>query len=148
MELLGVGSEADSIRGSSIVSLRKSQQNKKRTKTNSKRNDHHGVNDESSLALNDNMADQTLIPLVPPEQENGLVGENSAFITNQLVIELGIAEAESSVSAPMNNGMEAIFPALGLILNELLQLYQSKANINERNLAIIDYLRLIFHNIK
>jgi len=106
------------------------------------------MNDGSSLALNDNMADQTLVPLVPPEQENGLVGENSAFITNQLVIESGIEGAELSVSVPMDNRMEAIFPASGLILNELLQLYQSKANINERNLAIIDYLKFIFHNIK
>jgi len=44
--------------------------------------------------------------------------------------------------------METVFPAPGLILNELLQLYKSKNNLNERNFAILDYLRLIFQNIK
>jgi len=74
--------------------------------------------------------------------------ENSAYISNLLLTESGTEGAESAVSAPLDSGMEAIFPAPELILNEIYHLYQSKSNINERNLAIIDYLRLIFCNTK
>jgi len=55
---------------------------------------------------------------------------------------------ESLGSAPLNSEVETTFPAPGLILNELYQLYKSKTDTNERNLAIIDYIRLIFHNIR
>jgi len=55
---------------------------------------------------------------------------------------------ERALRARSDNRMEVVFPAPGLILNELFQLYNDKSNVNERNSAIIDYIRLIFQNIK
>jgi len=35
-----------------------------------------------------------------------------------------------------------------LILNEFYQLYSSKSDLSDSNSAIIDYIRLIFQNIR
>jgi len=66
---------------------------------------------------------------------------------NLLVSDLTTEKEESSVSVPMNGEVETVFPAPDLILNELYQVYQAKSNILERNSAIMDYLRLIFHDM-
>jgi len=146
--LLGIDSEADSVRESSIASLRRGLQGRRRSKTISKRNEHCGEKIGSSLVLEENVVDQTLVPKSPMDQDNYLIGENPEFTANQLALVPDTDQAEPSAFAHSDSGMEALFPAPGLILNELFQLYQSKANVNERNLAIIDYLRLTFHKIK
>jgi len=98
--LLGVDSEADSVRGSSIASLRRDLQDRRRSRINSKRNDHHSGKNGSSLVLEENVADQTLVPESPMDQDNYLVGENPTFTVNQLALVPGTDEAEPSASAP------------------------------------------------
>jgi len=53
----------------------------------------------------------------------------------------------SSCSVVSDSRVEVVFPALGLILNELFQLFNDKSNENERNSAIIDYMILIIFDI-
>jgi len=71
---------------------------------------------------------------------------NSASVTQ---FPISVRESEGFVvSASSAVGVDSIFPAPGLILNELYQLYNSKSNLDERNSAIIDYIRLILQNIR
>jgi len=60
-----------------------------------------------------------------------------------------IREVEGSINSVVSdNRVEIVFPAPGLILNEIFQLYKNKSNVNERNSAVIDYIHLIFQNLK
>jgi len=60
-----------------------------------------------------------------------------------------IRKVEGSISSVVtDNRVEIVFPAPGFILNEIFQLYKNKSNVNERNSAVIDYIRLIFQNLK
>jgi len=91
------------------------------------------------------MCDQTIIP---GSGEN--IGEfEQASSADPDVQEVFLRDRLGSVASIASDiAMETIFPAPGLILNELFQLYKNKNNTNERNSTIIDYIRLIFQNIK
>jgi len=87
------------------------------------------------------MEDQTLVPAI---DDQGRVFDqiiNSAFVTQ---FPISACEGEGSMVSDVNS----IFLAPSLILNELYQLYNSKSNLSERNSAIIDYICLIFQNIR
>jgi len=84
------------------------------------------------------------------------VPDNQDIVIDQVVnsasnIQFSVVarEGESSLaSASLKGRLDTVFPVPGLILNELFQLYKNKTNLNERNSAIMDYIRLIFPNIR
>jgi len=68
---------------------------------------------------------------------NGRIEQSSSVDQNFQEILVRDRIGSSIVS---ENRVEMIFPVLGLIFNELLQLYKSKSNMNERNSAIIIFI--------
>jgi len=103
------------------------------------------INNEENQDMDSDIADYA-IPFLR-NMENTMI-YNPMYNFSSQVPDLSIEREGSSVSIPLDNGEEAVFSTPGLILNELYQLCRAKSNINEKNSAIIDYIRLILHNIK
>jgi len=123
-------------RGNKGINRRKS------SRTHNKSNTFTNDNDQ---LVSQEMCDQTIIP---NSGEN--VGElERAASGDPDAQEVSLRDRLGSVASIASEiAMETVFPAPDLILNELFQSYKSKNNLNERNFAILDYIRLIFQNIK
>jgi len=145
--IINIEQETSLMKGSSIPSLCKSSTGKNRRKSNKTYNRSNLYIGESDQKVVQEVGDQTIIPVLG--EYNGVI-EQSSSIHHNFQETVVWDRMDSSASIVSENRVEMIFPTPGLILNELFykQLYKSKSNMNKRNSAIIDCIRLIFQNIK
>jgi len=132
-------------RSSSTPFLHRNNQGRNRDKikgTKSKFTSNFDVSEQNSPM---DVEDQTMISV---SDSQGIMIEQFAISTSTQFPMLTRESEGSVVSASSEGRIDTVFPAPGLILNELYQLYNSKSNLNKRNSAIIDYIRLIFQNIR
>jgi len=133
------------LKRSSTLSLHKSSQldlRKLRRRRRSNSGNLNFLGNEGNLHKVISNEDQTLIPQLEAED----------ILSEQPPLSRAPSrtrEVEGSISSiASDNRVEIVFPVPGFILNEIFQLYKNKSNVNEKNSAVIDYIRLIFQKLK
>jgi len=141
---LNIDTNLNLARRSSTPSIYKSNQDKSRNRYKGAKSRFTNNIEVTERDSPKEVKDQTIIP-DPVERDTAL--EHCADSVPGVLYPMSSREGEESlVSASSEGRMDSIFPASGLILNELYQLYNSKSDLNEKNSAIINYIRLIFQN--
>jgi len=138
------GNESGSVRIGPLPPLGKSADRKKKTRRKFFRGSMSSSLD-SAQSPSDGDMDTTMIPanIVNSSQVNVASTSNNSINSIPPITDLGPTSATSINSI----NIEEVFPAPDVIIRDLFELYKDNKKVKEKDLALLNYVKLLFNRL-